>query len=229
MKRLFTFLLLATVCTGVHAHFPWMMVDKEGRVEYFFGEGMTEKTYKLPGSIAKAEVMMRVDGKLSPVKTSVVESDDFIGLRSVASVPKNADLISTTTFGVYHGAKLQYYTQHLGSEMPKKFSDCKPFAKLDLQAHAVDTDKGVEVYVLWKGKPLEGAEVKLYCDEGHEEGNETTDKSGKVFFNDKQVEDGMNAIMVGHTLSDEKGKFGDESYKSSMHYLTTTFVDPADK
>jgi len=229
MNRFIATLSLVTLCTVAHAHFPWMVVDKEGNVEYFFGEEMTDRTYKLPAGIAKAEIMMRDGGKLTSVKTKAVESDDFVGKRSVASVPKSADLVSQATFGVYHGAKLQYYTQHLGGEMPTSFSACEPFEKMDLQAHAVDTDNGVDVYVLWQGKPLEGADVTLYCEDGHEEGDGTTDASGKVSFNDNQVEDGMNAIMVGHTVPEETGKVGDQEYKSAMHYLTATFVDPEDK
>ena len=100
---------------------------------------------------------------------------------------------------------------------------------MDLQTHAVDTGSGVDVYVLWKGKPLADAEVRLFCAEGHEEGNAETDASGKVSFSDEQVEEGTNAILVGHTITDETGKVGSQEYKSAMHYLTATFVDPEGK
>ncbi|MEM6472508.1 MAG: hypothetical protein AAF802_23300 [Planctomycetota bacterium] len=228
MKRLVISLSLLLVCSVANAHFPWLMVDKDGNAEFFFGEGITDRTYKLPEGIAKAEIMMRANGKTIPVETKVFESDDFVGKKSITSIPADADLVSQATYGVYHGGMLKYYTQHLGGEMPTEFSSCKPFEKMDLQAHAVDTDSGVEVYVLWKGKPLEGADVKLFCEDGHEEGNGSTDASGKVFFNDKEVEDGMNAIMVGHTLTGVSGTLGDQEYTSAMHYLTATFVDPED-
>jgi len=229
MKRFVAALSLVTLCTVAHAHFPWMVVNEQGHVEYFFGEGMTDRTYKMPPGIAKADVLMREDGKLVPVATEAVESNDLVGKRSVASVPTSADLVSQATFGVYHGAKLQYYTQHLGGEMPTSFSECKPYEGMDLQTHTVDTDSGVDVYVLWQGQPLEGATVKLYCEDGHEEGEGMTDASGVVSFSDKQVEEGMNAIMVGHTVPEETGKVGDQEYQSAMHYLTATFVDPEDK
>jgi len=229
MKRFLTALSLVLIASTAQAHFPWMTVDKEGNVQYFFGEDITDRTYKLPPGIAKAEISMRADGKTMPVETKTIKTDDFVGKQSVASVPDGADLTSQATFGVYHGAKLQYYTQHLGGVMPTEFAKCQPFEKMDLQAHAVDIDGGVEVYVLYKGKPLADAEGKLFCEDGHEEGNAKTDASGKVSFNDNEVEDGMNAIMVGHTVDDETGKVGEESYKSAMHYLTATFVDPEDK
>ncbi|MEM9366181.1 MAG: hypothetical protein AAGD07_09300 [Planctomycetota bacterium] len=228
MNRILPTLLLLFFATVAQAHFPWMVVDKEGNVEYFFGEGMTDRTYKLPAGVAGAEIAMCDGSATKPVETETVETDDFVGKRSVSTVPTTADLISQVTFGVYHGAKLQYYTQHLGGKMPAAFSDCTPFEKMDLQAHAVDTEGGVDVYVLWQGKPLVDAEVRLFCDEGHEEGNATTGEDGKVSFNDKEVEDGINAIMVGHTVTGETGKVGDQEYSSAMHYLTATFYDPED-
>ena len=164
-----SFAVIAALAVGsiANAHFPWMVVDDQGNVQYFFGEGLTDRTYKMPPPIAKAKVTMRNGDQTMAVDTKMVESDDFIGLQSVASVPKSADLVSQATYGVYHGSKLQYYTQHLGGEMPTEFSQCKPFAKMDLQVHAVDTENGGDVFVLWKGKPLEGAEVKLFCDDVH--------------------------------------------------------------
>tara|TARA_R110002111_G_scaffold59060_1_gene99597 strand:- start:485 stop:1171 length:687 start_codon:yes stop_codon:yes gene_type:complete len=228
MKKLFAALAIVLSASTAQAHFPWLMVDEEGKASYFFGENVAEKTYKLPPGIAKAEVFMRADGKTLPVETKPIESQDFVGKRSITSVPANADLISQATFGVYHGAKLQYYTQYMGGTMPTKFSDCSPIEKMDLQAHAVHTDGGVDVYVLWKDNPLTGTEVHLFCEEGHEEGSAKTDANGKVSFSDTQVEDGINGIMVGNTVSDETGKIGDQEYKSAMHYLTAIFKDPED-
>ena len=81
----------------------------------------------------------------------------------------------------------------------------------------MDTDGGVDVYVLWKGKPLVNADVTLFCDDGHEEGAATTDKSGKVSSNDKEVEDGLNGILVGHSLVKDSGELKGEEYTSSSH------------
>lgn len=230
MRKFIASLALALFIGSVaQAHFPWLTVDKDGNAAFFFGESIADTTYKLPPGIAKAELWMHMDGKSSKVETKAVETDDFVGKHSAGTVPAGACLTSECIFGVYHGAKLQYYTQHLGGKMPTSFKQCKPFKDLALQAHAVDTDGGVEVYVLWKGKPLADAKVVLYCDSGHEEGEAKTDAEGKVSFNDKQVEDGINGIMVGHTITGETGKVGDQEYKAAMHYLTATFYDPEDK
>ncbi|MCP4192677.1 MAG: DUF4198 domain-containing protein [Planctomycetaceae bacterium] len=219
--------LLLTAGTA-NAHFPWLTIE-DGKATYFFGEDPADRTYKLPPTIAKAEITMRSGAEKSAVETKMIESDKFIGKQSVAVLPGKVDLISQTIFGVYNGAKLQYYTQHLGGVMPTRFSACKPIKGMDLQAHAVNTESGVDIYVLWQGKPLADAEVTLFCDEGHQEGDGTTGKDGKVSFTDKEVEEGINGIMVGHTLAGDSGRVGDQEYDSAMHYLTATFADPEDK
>ena len=228
MKRILSLIVLVALSTTAQAHFPWLTVGEDGKATYFFGENPADCTYKLPPGIAKATIQLRSDGKPVDVETETIESDDFVGKKSAGTVPTGASLTSQATFGVYHGAKLQYYTQHLGGKLPSKLSDCKAMDNVDFQIHAVDTDSGVDVHVLWKGKPLADAEVRLYCQEGHEEGSAKTDANGKVSFNDKQVEDGTNGIMVGHTITGSQGTLGDQAYTSEMHYLTATFQDPED-
>ncbi len=212
----------------VHAHFPWVTVE-EGKANYFFGETPADRTYSLPPTIGKADILMRSGADHSAVDTELIETDDFIGKKSVGEVSEKSDVISQVIFGVYNGSKLKYYSQYLGGVMPSSFSECKPIEGMDLQAHAVDTDKGVDVYVLWQGKPLTDAKVALFCDEGHQEGDGTTDKNGKVSFTDKEVEDGINGIVVGHKVDEDSGRVGDQEYDSAMHYLTVTFADPEDR
>ena len=226
--RLLVFSVLLLTSRAASAHFPWLVVEG-GKANYFFGEDPSNRTYRLPPTIAKAEIMMRSGADKSAVETKLIESEKFIGKQSVNSIPDKADLMSRVVFGVYNGAKLQYYSQYLGGVMPKSFSDCKPIKDMDLQAHAVNTEQGVDIYVLWQGKPLGDAEVSLYCDEGHQEGAGVTGKDGKVSFTDAEVEEGINGIMVGLTLTEDSGSVGDQEYDSAMHYLTATFVDPEGK
>ncbi len=215
----------ALIANSVNAHFPWLIVNSDGKAMYFFGENIADRTYHLPPSIANAELMIRENGKLTSLATTSVDTENFVGLLSKASVSDRADACSQVTFGIYHGSRLEYYTQFLGRKLPKSFSDCQPL-DADLQAHAVDTDTGVDVYVLWKGKPLADAKVKLFCEDGHEEGTGETGVDGKVSFSDEQVEEGLNGIMVGHTLADAAGKLDSQAYDGTSHYLTATFFDP---
>jgi hypothetical protein len=221
-------LLVASLACPALAHFPWLAINKDGKAIYFFGEHIADRTYHLPESIAKAEInVVGEKGRREKVTLTRVESDEFVGLVSEQAITADATLVSSVTYGVYQGSRLNYYAQHTGGKMPTSLDahgDQKP--PLDLSAKLVNTDSGVEVYVVWKGQPLASAQVTLFCDEGHEEGQAKTDAAGKVSFTDRQVEEGLNGIMVGHTVKDEAGEIDGKAYQSAAHYLTVTFADP---
>jgi hypothetical protein len=225
IKALLVAVLGISATGSVQAHFPWLDVDKEGKAVLFFGETPAERDYKLPESIASAKLFaVEADQSKKPVELNKVETDDFIGLVSNEPVAKEADLASQVTYGIYHGTLLTYHLQHQGKLATTHSADSK--AAEGLAASIVDTDSGVDVYVSFNGKPLAKADVKLFCEEGHEEGEATTDKDGKVSFTDKQVEEGLNAVLVGTTLDDKSGELNGKQYKSESHYLTATFQDP---
>jgi len=224
--------LASLTATAAHAHFPWLVRGEDGKATLYFGETLAERTYKMPASIAKAELkIVNARGDLDTVAVTAVENDSLIGLQSVEAVAADAFLVSQVTFGIYHGSRLNYYTMHQGGKLPKESATgkesapAKNAAAKDLFAHLTDTDTGVDVVVTLQGKPLADVEVHLYCAEGHEEGTAKTDSTGKVSFTDKQVEDGLNAIMVGYNVK-ASGKLNEVAYEAESHYLTITFEDP---
>ncbi|MDX1929794.1 MAG: hypothetical protein SFV81_24925 [Pirellulaceae bacterium] len=221
-------LTLALAANGtVHAHFPWIVRDEDGKANYFFGENIAERTYKMPPSIAAAELnILNANGDLSKVEVIKVENDSLVGLQTVEAIPESAFLVCDVTFGIYHGARLSYSTMLQGGSLPTSPASLdKNPASRNLFAQLIDTDAGVEVIVTLMGKPLEGIEVHLYCSEGHEEGKAKTDASGKVTFADSQVEAGLNAIMLGHNEK-RSGTFNNTAYEAESHYLTVSFYAP---
>jgi N-acetylneuraminic acid mutarotase len=224
------FCALCTLLTQsiAQAHFPWLVREEDGQVSYFFGEGLTDRQYKLPPSLAATEVF-----QLSPAKPRTqlemrpMEQEKFVGLRSAQPVPADAHLCSQATFGIYHGSRLDYYTHHLAGALPTSRETYHSLPSgLDLSAELLDTETGVDVYVSWKGKPLPEIEVHLYSSDGEESATASTDDSGKVSFSDEQVQVGLNAIMLGHKVK-QAGKFKDAAYETQAHYLTATFSAPA--
>jgi len=230
MHQLVRLSLVAIACLAsptAYGHFPWILRGEDGKVAYFFGEDVTDRTYKLPPALAAAEVYrVGAEGKLEPVALSPVEKDDFVGLMSSENVPRDCMLVSHASYGIHRGSRLEYYAVHQGSKLPTS-RDAYKHAKSrhDLTAELVDTGGGVDVYVSWKGQAAKELEVHLYCAEGHEEGSACTDGQGKVSFTDEQVEEGLNGIMVGHTLK-EAGKLNEAAYDTTAHYLTVTFFGP---
>jgi hypothetical protein len=222
----FAIIAIAWIILGstAWAHYPWLALDDEGRVVYFFGEDISDRKYHMPESLAAAKVFQVRDGeKKEAVALKAVESDEFLGNRSPSKFTGTGALVSKGTYGVYHGTKLTYYTQHL---LPKpEVWPTKANDELDLQGLVKKEADGVSLTVLWKGKPLRDAKVSLHGRKGAEKVAKTTDGSGSVRFSSKELASGLNGVLVGHVIKDQEGELGGKKYASESHYLTVTFVN----
>lgn len=230
MLRLFSWMVVPAflLMTSVgQAHFPWLIKDKDGKAVLYFGENIADKTYKIPDSIASAKLFVTdAKGEQREVSTQRVETAELVGLVSTESMAQTAGISTEVTFGIYNGGLLNYYCNHV--DVSAKLIDPQPVPKSNparLAAKVVATNSGIDVFATWDGKPLKDVEVKLYCAEGHEEGSAKTDGEGKVSFTSKQVEDGLNGIMLG-TRVEESGELDGKPYTKAAHYLTTTFFRP---
>ncbi len=224
-----TIALLALLLTAAsaHAHFPWLAIDPDGRVLHFFGEDPGERTYGMPPSVAKAKIQLLAgDAEAREIEMEAVESDQFSGRRSSEAVGAGTALRSQVTYGVRKDSRLDYYTLHLMGPLPKSREAYRNEPAPELSAQLVDTESGVDVYVLLKGKPLADAKVRLYNERGDDGGAATTDGEGRVSFTDEQVEAGLNGIVVGRTENGEKGEIDGKPYEAVSRYLTATFADP---
>jgi hypothetical protein len=222
-------LLVALVCLAAAApamaHFPWLAVDDEGHALLFFGEHIADRTYHMPEKIKTAKVqLVDKEGKQHDVELKNVESAKYIGNRSAVKVADAGSLHCVAEYGIYAGTKLTYYTQHVLGKDAAAWPT-KPATDVALQGILKKTDEGVELTVLWKGKPLKDAKVQLFCDEGHEEGSATTNPGGVVKFTSKEVEEGLNGLLVGYVDKDSPGELGGKKYTGESHYLTVTFVE----
>ena len=216
-------LLAAVSCNVAEAHFPWLIIDQEGRARYFFGETPADRTYKMPESIADAKVFSMRDGRRTDeLKLEKQESDDFIGLQSAGPVDREATLSSTVNYGIYHGSKLQYYSIYQGKLDAAELENAANPYPQDFKARAVRSGEGIEILVTFKNEPLADAEVTLYDGKGEEQAKAKTDKQGKVSFKAGDVAKGLNAVLVGHNV-DSQGNADGKPYASESHYLTLTF------
>jgi len=222
---LFFVIMSLTIAPTANAHFAWLMADKDGHAVFFFGESIAERTYHLPEKLSDVEIhAWSAEGERQDVEMAKVETDSLIGRRS--NSPAKASVLScVATYGLYQGSKLTYHCQHVAGE-PTSWPDAAN-AELSLQAIVkTQDDGGVVVTVFAKGKPLTNAKVQLFCDEGHEEGEATTDDKGQVSFTNKQVEDGLNGILVGHVDPKAKGELDGTDYTGEANYLSVTFYRP---
>ena len=107
--------------SSASAHFPWLSVDKDGKASFCFGETPSEKNYKLPEPIAKAEVLrVNANGRARKVALQKLESDDFIGMTSEKPVRKAKMLMSKMTYGMYGRLALGLLRSSPGRPSPQK-------------------------------------------------------------------------------------------------------------
>ncbi len=207
------------------AHFAWLATNDDGHAVMWFGESTDDQTYPMPGSIQAIELRSSSADKVIAMKP--VDEDDLVGIQSVDPINSGSELAGTVTYGLYHGTKLTYHVEHL----PQVDSVAWPVqARADAALQTVirpDGTGGVSVTVVLRGgKPLPDTDVKLYCEEGHEEASRKTDDLGSVHFTNKEVESGLNAVIVGYSDDQAQGTFNGEKYASTTDYLTATFRMP---
>ncbi|TWU47775.1 Kelch repeat-containing protein [Rubripirellula reticaptiva] len=221
--------LLAITCTTFShtaaAHMPWLATDDQGHAVMWFGESPADRTYPMPEKVAAIEL---TTAKLA-VDTQPVETDSLRGIRSQAPVNSADEVSGVVTYGLYHGTKLTYHVEHLPQTDSSLWpSQPRPDAPLQSIIAALPSG-GASVTILRDGKPAKDVEVKLYCEEGHEEASAKTDIAGIVTFKKSAVEPGLNAIVVGLTDDDAKGLLDGVAYTSTTDYLTATFRIASDK
>ncbi len=219
----FSVVLLAQATAS--AHFPWLVRSADNQAQMFFGEGLNDRTYQLPLSIAQAEILqIDAHGKSQKLKTTVVEQNDLVGLVSAEAVPADCILVANTTYGLFRGSKLQYTALSLGQLRSDTASYVLP-KELALKATVIAASPGIDIAVTWEDKPLSGAKIQLCDADAKQTAEVETNEAGRATISDEQIHAGLNAIRIGHEVSRE-GKLGDASYASEMHYLTATFVHP---
>lgn len=218
------FALNATLCIGIghvaQAHMPWLATSDDGHAMVWFGESPSERTYAMPPAIES--IVLSSDQSPHPVPTKSVTGDDFVGLRSQMPINLHQEISGTTTYGLYHGTKLTYYVEHLPQVDANQWPT-EPRSDGTLQSVITPHLDGVMVKVICDGKPVADQEVKLFCEDGHEEASGTTGVDGTVAFGAGDVESGLNAIVVGMTDDNAVGNYQGEAFASTTDYLTATF------
>ena len=207
-------LLSVVVAPHAQAHMPWLATDDDKHVVFWFGETPDDKTYHMPEKVAAIELK-----GADAITTTKVDGDEMVGLRSDQPLTSDDEIAGTVTYGLYHGMKLTYHVEHLPGRDPAAWPTT---ARADAPLQSVITaapEGGVMVSVLKDGKPASDLEVKLYCEDGHEEDSQTTDSAGMVTFNKDVVEGGLNAIMVQCHKQRRQGRTGRRSLHQRRRLL----------
>jgi len=218
-----TFLFAACLVSHgtASAHFPFLASDDQGHVQMWFGETTDDRTYPMPESVQL--IQLHHAGDEAPIATEPIDSNSLVGLRSEMPINSTREIVGTVTYGLYHGTKLTYHVEHLPQSDPTSWPvQPRPNAAMQTVIRPV-TDGGVSVRVLKNGNALPDTDVKLMCEDGHEEASKKTDAEGQVAFSSDEVESGLNALMIGYVDPSGVGVYEGQDHASTTHYLTATF------
>ncbi|QDV44626.1 N-acetylneuraminate epimerase precursor [Stieleria neptunia] len=221
-SRVLSVALCLILSSAAGAHMPWLATDDEGHAVLWFGESPADRTYHMPGPIAA----IQLSSGQTTLATTEIDSDALIGLRSTKPIDPTHEIAGSVTYGLYHDTKLTYHVEHLPHLAPGGWPD-EPRSDAPLQSIITASNGGgIQVTVLRDGKPADGLQVKLYCEDGHEEASDKTDIAGIVTFKQQVVEPGLGAIVVGVTDEQASGTLDGKRYGSTTDYLTATFRIP---
>jgi hypothetical protein len=217
--------LLAVGLTGMNraeAHFPFLAPDGEGNVVMFFGENLADRSYHLPAAIENSK-LIRVGSNQSrqELDSKKVDSEKFVGLVAPVKL-QSGDLVAAhATYGIYHGSRLDYYCVYLSAIEP---SDSPTTVQTDhpLVARLSENAEGVQVEIRWHGEPVSGASVSLSDKDGQARVQGKTNREGQMTLSLKDLESGLNALVIGHKV-EGAGELDGEKYDKASHYLTVTF------
>lgn len=229
-----TSLALLAVATPAWAHFVWVEtdvdVDGQPRVVVSFAEGLEGGSANLVDRIAGSEAWLRTpQGEPSRLElTTWIDEPAGVGAL-VAPVPAegSAAVDVACRYGVFERGEtsmlLNYYAKHL------RLNDAGDLAKL-ARAERLPLDivpraegKGLQLQVLWQGRPAAGVEVVVLDPQDESRQFETNDR-GTVTFS--PTEAGRYAIRARHVEADRAGELDGKSYSQAWSFCTLTIDLP---
>ncbi len=233
-----TLLYYATIGAAVlasahtcHAHYMWLKtIDLDGRPQAYlsFGETPNEEDYPLPDEVAGAKIHRRTpDGKSVELASEAIDTDQRVGLMALLPADKPCVVESSCRYGLYRDSLLVYYAKHVHSASGDELAVAGPSPEFRLDIVPRAAGGGVELTVLWDGKPLAGSEVSLAVGNG-EAVKKTTDQEGHVTW--RPDADGLVGVIARFKDGDATGELDGKPYQGAGHYTTLTFPwTPAQK
>jgi len=218
------------VVPAAQAHFLWLKSDaaENGKPQavLIFGESAADEAYHLPESLADTELFLRVPGgERTALKTEKVDTDDRVGLVAALPDAELPEVIETMReYGVYGDFLLTYYAKHVRTSSNDQLAAAGASQDLKLDIVPQATNDGLELNVLWDGKPREGVELTVKTDGENEDVDAEklkTDANGKVTL--QPGGSGLVAVLANVHDGKQTGELKGKKYGSAAHYASLTF------
>ncbi|APW63115.1 galactose oxidase [Paludisphaera borealis] len=202
------------------AHFIWIKVESAGKageskIQAFFNED-PEPDSKFVKYVT--DLRITVDGQTTPSELTEATRDAYWAGNPPTLVDAERDLGVKTkgdkTYHLYYTARAQ--TEPVGEKV-KEHGD-------KLRVRLVKTDGKPQIEVLFNGKPVDKARIKVYPAAGESTELPTDEKGRAVVENFEQGKTALWANFIDRTPGEKDGK----AYAETRYYATLTFT-PAEK
>jgi hypothetical protein len=234
MKRLLCALLVLACAGPARAHFVWLLPSKDSEkpaVRVVFSDTLAPDDARLLKKIAHTKLYVRdAGGKVTPIALKASKE----ALEATLAGKGPHILLAACQYGVIARGKgepflLNYYAKAVRGHgaSPGHVEAMKRTWEQSPLEIMVRDDKAA-CQVLWRGKPLAGADVVLLMP-----GNEVetkTDKDGlvKLLAPENGTASGYWGIRAGH-IEKKAGALDGKKYTSVRHYATLSFWVSANK
>jgi hypothetical protein len=234
-RTLALFLGLAFVSTA-SAHYLWVkLLHKEGKhgaTNIYFeggpGPGLGEY---LDPFIERGKTWLRTPenpkGKLLEMEVGKKPKSRWLTTGLGEGAPRSID--SYGKWGVYRYGKtdvlLHYHARLLDVATAAELKQLARAEQLELDIVPKATEAGMQLTLLWRGKPVEGRTVIIRGAKGFK-ANPKTNKDGQVTFKPEAA-----GTYLFRTSVDEKasGTFGGKEYQLKRYHATMSFDLPLEE
>ncbi|MEQ8785658.1 MAG: kelch repeat-containing protein [Pirellulaceae bacterium] len=233
LTRILCFTAVVAACLSLpqtsQAHFLWLVrtdASTGDQVHVYFAEAAEADDPDLLDRVQDPTVWRLAPGKAAR-KLDLAKGDDSLAAALDAETGDDAVFVLSHTYGVIdRGGQtfLLCYCAKTGPQLGSKAWSKVGSGKLaDLDVMPGEKDGKITATVLWRGKPVEGAEVT--CSGPGAVGEAVTNAKGEVTFDRGKA--GLYSIRA-RRIEEKSGDLDGEKYGSVRHYATLALHVPAD-
>ncbi|MDX1947831.1 MAG: DUF4198 domain-containing protein [Pirellulaceae bacterium] len=225
----FASLLLALVASPALAHFVWVAVEKDSSgqptAKVWFSELAEPDVAKLLDKVTAVKVWTRQGTeKPSELKLTKQVSGELGAL--VSAVPAGTSNLSAhLKYGVVTRREQTMLLHYFAKYLDGTADNLKQFGRdegLALDVVPQLADGGIELQVLYQGKPVAGSDVVVLDGDGNETDHKTA-ADGRVKI--AGAKPGLYSIRAKWVVM-EAGKDGDQEYPQVSNYCTLALRMP---
>jgi hypothetical protein len=224
---------LVSLCAPAWAHFIFVGVEKTPtgqQAALWFSESASPGEPEIIGKIAPKTWVRTAGNAKRPLEMKVVQLDD--GGAQVAPLSETGpfSVESIVDYGAYSMGKntvlLQYYAKSLNVASADELAALARAEDLTLDIVPRATPAGLELAVLFQGKPAAGANLFITDPQG-ETKQVKLDEQGQTVLASPQG--GRYTFRSGYVEADRTGNRDGKDFTSVRHYCTLTMPLPLNK